>query len=72
MGTFHVRKDISYAGSPPMCGINGPRTYDADMCKKAADAFGQLLSMVESGRTQYVLVDFKITLHYSIQFNKTG
>ena len=39
-------KTYLYAGSPLMAnGINGPRTYDADMCKKAADAFGQLLNM---------------------------
>lgn len=65
-------KTYLYAGSPLMAnGINGPRTYDADMCKKAADAFGQLLSMVESGQTQYALVDFKnySSLFYTIQQN---
>lgn len=52
-------KTYLYAGSPLMTnGINGPRTYDAEMCKKAADVFGQLLSMVENGETQYALVDF--------------
>ncbi len=52
-------------------GINGPRTYDAEMCKKAADAFGQLLSMVESGQTQYALVDFEdySSLFYTMQQN---
>lgn len=63
-------KTYLYAGSPLMTnGINGPRTYDAEMCKKAADAFGQLLSMVESGQTQYALVDFKdySSLFYTIQ-----
>jgi hypothetical protein len=65
-------KTYLYAGSPLMAnGINGPRTYDAEMCKKAADAFGQLLSMVESGQTQYALVDFEdySSLFYTMQQN---
>lgn len=65
-------KTYLYAGSPLMAnGINGPRTYDADMCKKAADAFGQLLNMVESGQTQYSLVEFKnySSLFYTMQQN---
>lgn len=65
-------KTYLYAGSPLMAnGINGPRTYDAEMCKKAADTFGQLLSMVESGQTQYSLVDFEdySSLFYTMQQN---
>jgi len=65
-------KTYLYAGSPLMAnGINGPRTYDADMCKKAADAFGQLLNMVENGETQYALVDFEdySSLFYTMQQN---
>jgi hypothetical protein len=65
-------KTYLYAGSPLMTnGINGPRTYDAEMCKKAADAFGQLLSMVENGQTQYALVDFEdySSLFYTMQQN---
>ncbi len=65
-------KTYLYAGSPLMAnGINGPRTYDAEMCKKAADAFGQLLNMVESGQTQYALVDFEdySSLFYTMQQN---
>ncbi len=66
-------KTYLYAGSPLMTnGINGPRTYDAEMCKKAADALGQVLSMVENGQTQYALVDFEDTLRYSIPFKRTG
>ncbi len=63
-------KTYLYAGSPLMAnGINGPRTYDADMCKKAADVFGKVLSMVENGETQYALVDFEdySSLFYTIQ-----
>lgn len=65
-------KTYLYAGSPLMAnGINGPRTYDAEMCKKAADAFGQLLNMVESGQTQYSLVEFEdySSLFYTMQQN---
>lgn len=65
-------KTYLYAGSPLMTnGINGPRTYDAEMCKKAADAFGQVLSMVENGQTQYALVDFEdySSLFYTMQQN---
>lgn len=65
-------KTYLYAGSPLMAnGINGPRTYDPEMCKKAADAFGQLLNMVENGETQYALVDFEdySSLFYTMQQN---
>lgn len=65
-------KTYLYAGSPLMAnGINGPRTYDVEMCKKAADAFGRVLNMVESGETQYALVDFEnySSLFYTMQQN---
>lgn len=65
-------KTYLYGGSPLMTnGINGPRTYDAEMCQKAADAFGQVLNMVESGQTQYALVDFEdySSLFYTLQKN---
>lgn len=65
-------KTYLYAGSPLMAnGINGPRTYDAEMCKRAADVFGRLLTMVENGETQYALVDFEnyTSLFYTIQQN---
>jgi len=68
----YLGKTYLYAGSPLMAnGINGPRTYDAEMCKKAADAFGQVLSMVENGETQYALVDFKdySSLFFTMQQN---
>lgn len=65
-----VGKAYLYGASPLMAnGINGPRTYDADMAKKAADAFGKVLSMVENGETQYALVDFEnySSLFYTMQ-----
>lgn len=63
-------KTYLYAGSPLMTnGPNGPRTYDAEMCKLAAEAFGEVLSMVENGQTQYALVPFEnySSLFYTIQ-----
>lgn len=65
-------KTYLYAGSPLMAnGINGPRTYDAEMCKKGADVLGRVLNMVENGETQYALVDFKnySSLFYTMQQN---
>lgn len=53
-------KNLLWAGSPLMAnGVNGPRTYDTDLCKRAADTFGELLNLVESGQTQYSLVSFE-------------
>jgi len=53
-------KNYLWAGSPLM--VNGPsgaKNYDAEYCKKAAAAFGELLNLVESGQTQYSLVPFE-------------
>jgi hypothetical protein len=66
-------KNLLWAGSPLMAnGTGGPRTYDAELCKQAASAFGELLSLVESGQTQYSLVDFAdySTLFYTV--NQSG
>jgi hypothetical protein len=53
-------KNLLWAGSPLMAnGVNGPKTYNADFCKQAADVFGELLNLVESRQTQYSLVDFQ-------------
>lgn len=65
-------KTYLYAGSPLMAnGINGPRTYDAEMSNKAAEVLGRVLNMVESGETQYSLVDFEnySSLFYTMQQN---
>ena len=59
-------KNYLYAGSPLMVhGPGGPKTYDAEFCKKAAAAFAEIIDLVESGKTQYSLVDFS---HYSDLF----
>lgn len=54
-------KALLYGGSPLMAqGVNGtPLQYDKTFCQRAADVFGQVLNMVESGQTQYSLVDFE-------------
>ena len=56
----YLGKAALYAGSPLM--VNGTdndlRTYDANYCKIAADALGEVISMVDKGQCQYKLVDF--------------
>ncbi|MBO7129068.1 MAG: RagB/SusD family nutrient uptake outer membrane protein [Prevotella sp.] len=65
----YLGKALLYAGSPLM--VNGidatgdTYKYDASYCKRAADALGQVLALVEAGQTQYSLVDFD---HYSSLF----
>lgn len=59
----YLGKNYLWAGSPLMkngAQLGGGKTYDydAEYCKKAADAFGELLALVESGQTQYALVEF--------------
>ena len=65
----YLGKAALYAGSPLMAqGVDSnSKEYDAARCKTAADALGQVLTMVENGETQYKLVDFEdySTLFYS-------
>ncbi|AHW58792.1 Starch-binding associating with outer membrane [Draconibacterium orientale] len=63
MALGYLGKNYLWAASPLM--KNGAETggantynYDEDYARKAAEAFGELLSLVESGQTQYSLVDF--------------
>ena len=68
----YLGKTWLWAGSPLMVnGPKGPKTYGADQCKKAADAFAELLNLVESGQTQYSLVTFDkySSLFFTIQQN---
>jgi hypothetical protein len=64
MALGYLGKNYLWAGSPLM--KNGAQTggantysYDETYCRKAAEAFGELLSLVESGQTQYALAQFK-------------
>jgi len=57
MAIAYLGKNYLYAGSPLMNkSSGGGATYNADYCKKAAEAFGILLSAVESGACQYKLI----------------
>lgn len=64
MALGYLGKNYLWAGSPLMkngAQIGGAQTYDYDVeyCKKASEAFGELLSLVEAGQTQYALAQFK-------------
>jgi hypothetical protein len=59
----YLGKNYLWAASPLM--KNGPQTgggntynYDENYARKAAEAFGELLNLVESGQTQYSLAQF--------------
>ena len=67
MALGYLGKTYLWAASPLM--KNGAQTgaskngktydYDQEYAKKAAEAFGELLSLVEAGKTQYALAEFK-------------
>ena len=69
----YLGKSLLYAGSPLMANgaENNNRSYNAEFCKRAADALGKVLDLVESGQTQYALVDFDkySTLFYTKEQN---
>ncbi|WP_367331663.1 RagB/SusD family nutrient uptake outer membrane protein [Sphingobacterium multivorum] len=57
MALAYLGKNYLWAGSPLMnFQSTGSKAYQAEYCKKAAQAFGELLSLVESGQTNYALV----------------
>lgn len=56
MALGFLGKNLLYAGSPLMnFSSTGSRTYHQDFCRRAASTFGELLSLVEGGQTQYAL-----------------
>lgn len=64
MALGYLGKNLLWAGSPLMkngAQLGGTQTYnyDEDYCKRAAEAFGELLTLVENGQTQYALSEFK-------------
>jgi len=70
MALGYLAKNDLWAASPLMnYETNGLRTYDETWAKKAADAAAELLELVESGQTQYALVDFS---NYSSIFYTTS
>lgn len=59
MALGYLGKNYLWAGSPLMNSEStGSQSYHVEYCRKAADAFGELLQLVESGQTQYALMDF--------------
>jgi starch-binding outer membrane protein, SusD/RagB family len=63
MALGYLGKNYLWAASPLMkngASLGGGNTYNYDevYSKKAAEAFGQLLALVENGQTQYSLVQF--------------
>ncbi len=59
MALGYLGKNYLWAGSPLMNKQStGSASYNKDYCQKAASTFGELLQLVESGQTQYSLVDF--------------
>ena len=66
-------KNYLFAASPLMThGPGGPRTYDRAFAQRAADAFGELLYLVESGQTQYELVPFNFDVVFDLQNSHTN
>ena len=66
----YLGKNYLYAGSPLMNrSSKGSATFDADYCKKAADAFAELLKLVDNQSTWVKLIDFP---HYSNLFYTNG
>jgi hypothetical protein len=53
----YLGKDLLWAGSPLMNKVSkGIADYDKEYCRRAADAFGKLLNIVDGGNTQYGLL----------------
>lgn len=66
----YLGKNYLYAGSPLMNRASkGSPTFNADYCKKAAEAFAELLKLVDNGETWVKLVDFS---KYSTLFYTDG
>lgn len=60
MALGYLGKDLLWAGSPLMNKVStGSESYNSEYCSRAAEAFGELLALVEEGKTQYSLVNFK-------------
>jgi hypothetical protein len=70
MALAYLGKNYLWAGSPLMNYVStGSKTYNTEYCKKAAQAFGELLPLCESGEAPYSLVPFS---KYYTNFYSTG
>ncbi|MDR1121308.1 MAG: RagB/SusD family nutrient uptake outer membrane protein [Dysgonamonadaceae bacterium] len=72
MSLAYMGKTLLWAGSPLMnYASGGSKSYDADYCKRAADAFAQALQLTEStGR--YELADFSQYSELIYTYNQSG
>ena len=62
----YLGKNLLWAGSPLMNKEStGSATYNKEFCQRAAQAFGELLSIIEGGDTQFGLLPFD---EYSANF----
>lgn len=61
MAIAYLGKNYLYAGSPLMNKASGGAAqYNAEYCKKAAEAFGTLLNASENGSCQYKLIPWGV------------
>ena len=72
MALAYLGKCYLWASSPLMehgaqTGGTNTYNYNQEFAQKAADAFGELLDLVESGQTQYALAEFNYTDIYNHQ-----
>ncbi|MFD2034725.1 RagB/SusD family nutrient uptake outer membrane protein [Belliella marina] len=59
MALSYLGKNLLWASSPLMNSVSGGGpVYNADLARRSAEAFGELLNLVESGQTQYALEPF--------------
>lgn len=70
MALGYLGKNYLWAASPLMehgAQMGGAKTYsyNTDYAKKAAEAFGELLALVESGQTQYALAQYEYSDIYN-------
>lgn len=70
MALGYLGKNLLWAASPLMnYESTGSRAYNTDYAQRAAEAFGELLSLVEGGETQYALLPFE---DYHMNFYTRG
>lgn len=72
MALCFLGKNLLYAGSPLMNREStGNSAYNADYCKKAAEVFGQALTLIESTK-RYELANFANYSQLFYTFNQNG
>lgn len=60
MALGFLGKNLLWAGSPLMNEVSGgTATYNKEYCRRAAEVFGEMLTLIENGSTQYSMVDYE-------------